>query len=83
MGGKVSTCLYIDKGVLETAHKVGLNVSRVAENSLVDAIRRLHGSMSRTGSGIPSVSAGEGRGRDLDPGARLHRSSVSPTVNRI
>jgi hypothetical protein len=33
MGNKVSACLYIDKGVLEAARQVGLNVSKVAENS--------------------------------------------------
>jgi hypothetical protein len=72
MGDKASTCLYIDKAIL-AAHRVGLNVSKVAENSLVDAIARLQGSEQETRTKNPSVSGGEGRGRDLNPGARLHR----------
>jgi len=34
MSNKVSTCLYIDKSVLEAARQVGLNVSRMSENAL-------------------------------------------------
>jgi hypothetical protein len=73
MGNKVSTCLYIDKNILETAHRIGLNVSKVAENSLMDAIARLDNSRQETGLRDSSVSDVEGRGRDLNPGARLHR----------
>ena len=73
MGEKISTCLYIDKDVLQTARKIGLNISKVSENSLIDAIGRLNGSVPRITLESRSVIAGEGRGRDLDPGARLHR----------
>jgi post-segregation antitoxin (ccd killing protein) len=41
--GKVSACLYIGREVLETARRSGLNLSRVAENALVEAIRKLGG----------------------------------------
>jgi len=41
--GKVSTCLYIGREVLEAAKKSGLNLSRVSENALVEAIRKLGG----------------------------------------
>ena len=41
--GKVSTCLYIGREVLETAKESGLNLSRVSENALVEAIRKLGG----------------------------------------
>ena len=71
MGNKVSTCLYIDKGVLETARQVGLNVSKVAENSLIESIRRLRDPEPETARNRAFV--GEGRDRDLNPGARLHR----------
>ncbi len=43
MSRKVSTCLYIDRAVMETARRVGLNVSRVSENALIEAIGRLRG----------------------------------------
>jgi hypothetical protein len=73
MRNKISTCLYIDRGVLESAREDGLNISTVTENALVDAIDRLCGSEPRTSLvSRPPVSF-EGRGRDLNPGARLHR----------
>jgi hypothetical protein len=73
MSKKTSTCLYIDKNVLETARLVGLSVSKVAENGLKDAVARLRGSGRETGPRNPSDHDHEGRGRDLNPGARLHR----------
>jgi hypothetical protein len=63
MSNKVSTCLYIDKGVLETARRVGLNVSRVSENALKEAIGRLMGPKRETG--LNSPPRGEGRGQAL------------------
>jgi hypothetical protein len=73
MSNKVSTCLYIDKEVLETARQVGLNLSKVAENSLIEAIDRLTGQKLGTGFNSQTPAIIEGRGRDLNPGARLHR----------
>jgi len=52
MSRKVSTCLYIDREVLETARRVGLNVSRVSENALKEAIGRLGG--AEPGNGLRS-----------------------------
>ena len=71
MGDKKSTCLYINKKVLETAREIGLNVSRVSENALIEAIGRLEGPEPETG--LNSQTDREGRGRDLNPGDRLHR----------
>ncbi len=71
MGRKVSACLYIDRQVLETAKRVGLNISRVAENALIEAIVRLGG--PDRGAGLGNATNFEGRGRDSNPGARLHR----------
>ena len=73
MGNRVSTCLYIDRGVIEAAKRMGLNVSKVSENALKSAINRL--SEPELGTGLLSRARGhpEGRGRDLNPGARLHR----------
>jgi hypothetical protein len=50
-GNKVSTCLYISREVLETAKKSGLNLSRVAENALIEAVGRLRGTETRNGPG--------------------------------
>jgi hypothetical protein len=72
-GNKTSTCLYIDRKVLQIAKQVGLNVSKVAENGLIEAIRRLNGACPETGPKSQPNPDCEGRGRDLNPGARLHR----------
>jgi len=40
---KVNTCIYLDRKVLETAKQMGLNVSSVSENALVEAVGRLEG----------------------------------------
>ena len=68
---KVSACLYVSKEVLANAKRLGLNVSKVSENALVDAIGRLRGPKPATGSACDEFL--EGRDRDLNPGARLHR----------
>jgi integrase len=62
---------YISRDVLETARQIGLNTSEVSENALVEAIGRLSG--QKTGTSLRSNSLLEGRDRDLNPGARLHR----------
>ena len=71
MNNKVSTCLYIDRETLEAAKRIGLNVSRVSENALKEAINLLNG--PKQGTGLVGQARLEGRGRDLNPGARLHR----------
>ena len=70
-GNRKSTCLYLDQGVVETAKRMELNVSRVSENALVGAIERLSRSEAKTV--FTSQAIVEGRGRDSNPGARLHR----------
>ena len=71
MGNRRSACLCIDEEILETAKRIGLNVSKVSENALKEAIRRLGD--SETGTGLLGRPRLEGRGRDSNPGARLHR----------
>ena len=71
MGSKVSACLYIDRKILESAKQVGLNISKVSENALIEAIGRLRN--PKPGTVLNSRPRVEGRGRDLNPGARLHR----------
>ena len=71
MGNKVPTCLYIDREVLETARRSGLNLSWVFDNALIETIGRLRCPEPETTRNRAFV--GEGRDRDLNPGARLHR----------
>ena len=70
-GNRKSTCLYLETEVVETARHVGLNMSKVSENALSEAIRRLQEPRQETSPNSPAHT--EGRGRDLNPGARLHR----------
>jgi post-segregation antitoxin (ccd killing protein) len=66
MTSKVSTCLYMDREVIETAKKVGLNISKVSENALIEAIGKLTGTEPRNSlQSRPPVNI-EGRGRDLN-----------------
>ena len=60
-----------DKQVLESAKQVGLNISKISENALLEAIGRLTGPKRATS--LRSPIRIEGRGRDSNPGARLHR----------
>ena len=71
MGKRKSTCRYLDKEIVETAKRMGLNVSRVSENALVEAIGRLRGTKQETS--LNSLANFEGRDWDLNPGAGLHR----------
>jgi hypothetical protein len=71
MGSRKSTCLYLDARVVETARRMGFNVSRVSENALIGAIERLRRPEPETS--LRSQTSLEGRGRDSNPGARLHR----------
>ena len=73
MARKVNTCIYLDRNVLETARQLGLNLSKVSENALAEAIGRLTGTQPATGLDSPARESLWGRGRDSDPGARLHR----------
>ncbi len=71
MSNKVATCLYMNKEVVETARKIGLNLSKVSENALIESISRLRSPKQETEPYRSSLL--EGRGRDLNPGTRLHR----------
>ena len=73
MSSKVSVCLYIDRRIRETAKEAGLNISKVAENALVEAIGKLAGTKQETVFKSQASGILEGRDRDLNPGARLHR----------
>lgn len=43
MAKKVTTSIYLDKKVFRDAKDLGLNISKVAENALKEAIARLKG----------------------------------------
>jgi len=44
MGRKIVTSIRIDEKVFRKAKELGLNVSKVAENTLIDMIKRITGS---------------------------------------
>ena len=41
---KRRTTLYLEEGLVEKAKEVGLNISKVCENALKDAIKKMSGS---------------------------------------
>ncbi len=59
-----------------------LNVSNVSENALVDAIRKPTELKRETGLDSPPPVNLEGRGRDLNPDARLHRPGCLLDIGR-
>lgn len=71
MEKKKSTCLYLDREVVGTARRTGLNLSKICENALVEAVGCLNGPKREDGLGGRDYL--EGRDRDSDPGAGLHR----------
>ncbi|MDH5376399.1 MAG: type II toxin-antitoxin system CcdA family antitoxin [Candidatus Bathyarchaeota archaeon] len=48
MGKKVVTSIRIDKDILRTAKELGLSVSKISENALKEAIRRLQTPVQQT-----------------------------------
>ena len=53
--------IYIDAELVKTAHELGLNISKVCENALKEAIRRLTQTEPKTSS------KNWWTGRDLNP----------------
>ena len=47
MGRKIVTSIRIDEKVFRKAKELGLNVSKVAENALIDMIKRIEGSETK------------------------------------
>jgi len=41
MGQKSNVTLYVDTEVVQRAKELGLNISKVSENALIEAIRKL------------------------------------------
>ncbi len=58
---KKRTTLYIEHSLVEKAKELGLNVSKVCENALEKAIKRMEGSKTQTNGGEWWT------GRDLNP----------------
>lgn len=71
MSRKKSTCLYLEAEVVGTARRLGLNLSKISENALVQAIDKLRS--PEWGNGLGSRTGAEGRDRDSNPGGGLHR----------
>ena len=59
--------VYLDHEIVEKAHSLGLNVYRIAENALKQAINRINGAYNKT-----EQISWCGR-RDLNPGHRRGR----------
>ena len=66
MSNKVATCLYMSKEVVEAARKVGLNLSKVSENALIESISRLRSPKQETEPHRAFAFGGPGPG--FEPG---------------
>ena len=70
MASRKSTCLYLDARVVETARQVGLNISKVSENALVEAISLLSRPKPEAGLDSPARAERAGAGiRTRAPGS--------------
>jgi len=70
MGAKKKVLLYIDSVTIQKAKDLGLNLSKVSENALKEAIRRLEGPRTETNCPDGSHCAKNGSwcgGWDLNP----------------
>jgi hypothetical protein len=61
----------IKRRVPETSRRAVLNVSKVAENSLVEVLRRLSGANPGTGSESQPGQNREGRGPGIEPKVQI------------
>jgi len=62
---KVNTCVYIERGILETAKELGLNVSKVAENSLAACARELPAEDAHLAASRVSLRSSSGTGSSV------------------
>ena len=79
MATKKQVLLYIDVEVTGKAKDLGLNLSKVSENALKEAVRRLEGINSETGcqdSSHCNKNAVKWTGGDLNPRPLECKSSV-------
>ena len=85
MGKKVVTSIRIDQEVLQTAKKLGLSVSKVSENALKEAIRKLRTPTRPmenrlTAEGCPAQPVWW-TGRDLNPRPPECKSGIHSRLN--
>lgn len=66
-GKKKNALLYLDEDLIKEVKDLGLNLSKICENALKEAINRLKSENN------PNSAFNEGRGWDSNPGSRLHR----------
>ena len=67
MGKKGKVTLYMDTEIVEKAKELGFNISKLCENCLKEAIRRLTGSNNPEKGGIGTAGSEWWTGRDSDP----------------
>ncbi len=81
---KKSVMVYLDPKVVKEARELGLNLSKVSENALKEAIRRLKGESCQNilNSHFSDTSESEEwTGRDLNPRPPECKSGVHARLN--
>ena len=84
MGTKKRILLYIDTETIQKAKELGLNLSKVSENALKEAIRRLRDPNPQTqpsGGAFQSENSAEWTEGDLNPRPPECKSGIHTRLN--
>ena len=73
MKNKQNITLYLDREVIEKARELGLNISKVCENALIQAVKALEDIFTEKGGNLGTVGSWWCSGGDLNPRLRLER----------
>ena len=85
-GRKASVVITLDPASVRKARDLGLNISKICQNALDEAIRRMESpesaakpnSAAGTGKNEP-LSRGKSLGRDLNPGPAAYEAAALPS----
>ena len=76
MGRKIVTSIRIDEKVFRKAKELGLNVSKVTENALIDMIKRITGSEPEKDCGCESESENMVLRPGFEPGSPARKAGI-------
>ena len=67
MKNKQNITLYLDREVIEKARELGLNISKVCENALIQAIKALESIFTEKGGNLGTVGSGVAGPGGIEP----------------
>ena len=78
---KKRTTLYIEAGLVEKAKELGLNVSKICENALKEAIKRMESTDCQEKGSIGTVGSNWWAGPDLNRRPSPRKGDVLTTLD--